>query len=110
MTNQSNIEKIVMQRVYRMRVLRFLFSNAMLAAFVAMLALWGVGREVWVARVVENMPHTGGFAAAFAFWVAAFSHTRLVVQGLALITLAALAALARETARLVASVLTPLRA
>lgn len=104
MTNISNIERVVMRRVRRMRVLRILFSNVMLAGFVLVLALWGIGREVWVARVLQNSPKN--IAALPSFYFSAFDHTRLVVQALTLLTVASLIYFARETARVVVSRLT----
>ncbi|MHB0865547.1 MAG: hypothetical protein ACYC1Y_01425 [Minisyncoccota bacterium] len=102
MTDQSNIERIVMRRVRRVRMLRALLSNAMLATLVFALALWGIGREVWVARVLENSPHD--IASLPQFYLAAFDHTRFIVQALSLVTLAALITLARETARLISTI------
>jgi len=108
MTNPSNIERIVMRRVHTVRVIRPLFSAGALAFFILAIALWGVGKEVWVARVFENAPST--LADASRFWLYAFEHTRLTVQALALLTLASLIYLARATASLIGSVLTPARA
>ncbi len=105
MTDASRIEKTVMKRVRRMRILRVLFSNAMLAAVAATAALWGIGREVWVARVLQNAP--ADIIELPRFYVAAFSHTRLIVQALSLITLAALILLARETARFISAAVMP---
>ncbi|MDE2173107.1 MAG: hypothetical protein KGJ31_00685 [Patescibacteria group bacterium] len=103
MNKQSNIERTVMRRVKSIRVLQPLLSGNTLAAFVFVAALWGIGREVWVARVFANAPHD--LKALPQFYLAAFDHTRLVVQALTLLTLASLITLARETARTVSSVL-----
>ena len=105
MTDTSYIEKTVMKRVRRMRVLRMLFSNAALAAVVCVAALWGIGREVWVARVLQNAP--ADISELPRFYVAAFSHTRLIVQALSLAALAALILLARETARFISAAVMP---
>ena len=105
MTNPSNIERVVMHRVHTIRILRGVFSGTTAACLLLLLTLYGVGREVWVARVFENAPAT--FTEASRFWLSAFEHTRLVVQALAL---ASLIYLARATARLIGSVLTPARA
>lgn len=103
MSNHSNIERAVMRRVHTIHILRPLISSGMLAALVLMAALWGIGREVWVARVFQNMPHSANFEALTRFYVDAFSHTRLIVQALTILTLASVIYLARETARLLSS-------
>ncbi len=108
MNNHSSIERVVMRRVYTMRVLRLLFSNGALAMLVFVLALWGIGREVWVARVFQNAPTNIADAAHFYFY--AFGHTRVAVQALAVITLVALITLARETARSISGLLTSVHA
>ena len=106
----TNIEQKVMRRVHTIHALRPLVSGGALAAFVCVLALWGIGREVWVARVFQNMPHSGDVNALLHFWVAAFSHTRFTVQALALISLASVIYLARETAKVISTIFIPVRA
>jgi len=95
MTNfeQSRIEKIVMRRVRTVRVLRLVFSGATASCLLLLLALWGVGREVWVAKVFANGP-ADFFGKSGYLWYA-FSHTRLIVQALTFLTLASAAYLAR---------------
>jgi hypothetical protein len=95
----SEIERVVMRRVRIMRVLRIVFSNGAIATGVCLLALWGIGREVWVARVFQNAPANA--ADALRFYLYAFDHTRLLVQALTLAAVAGLVMLARETARLI---------
>ncbi len=97
MNDQSSIERIVMRRVRRIHALRPIISSGAFAALVFVAALWGIGREVWVARVLENAPHNVTMLPQF--YLAAFDHTRLIVQALTLLTLASLIYLARETAR-----------
>lgn len=103
MNKQSSVERAVMRRIYTIRILRPLISSGTLAALVLVLALWGIGREVWVAKVFANGPQD--FFGHLAYLGYAFGHTRLVVQALSLLTLAALIYTAREVARLIASVL-----
>lgn len=110
MTNQSNIERVVMRRVHTIRVLRPLVSLGALSALVFVIALWGIGKEVWVARIFENMSHASDPASFSRFWFVAFDHTRFVVQALSFLTFAAFAYLARETVRLISSVFIPIRA
>ncbi len=99
MNDVSNIEAVVMRRVKRIRVLRAVFSGTTLAALVFVAALWGIGREVWVAKVFENGPQT--FVGHAFYLVYAFEHTRFVVQALTLATVGALVYLARDTAKFV---------
>jgi len=105
--NMTDIEKNVMRRVHLIRILGLVISTGMLAALTFVAALWGVGREVWVARVFENMPHSGNLIAFANFWLAAFIHTRPIVQILTLLTLTSLVYLTRECARAFASIFTP---
>ena len=104
---QSNIEKNVMRRIHIIRVLQPIISSATVAAVVCVFALWGIGREVWVARVFTNGPQS--FFGHSFYLVYAFEHTRLVVQSLVLLTLASLIYLAREVARVVSFIFTPVR-
>lgn len=107
MNNQSNIERVVMRRVHIIRILRPLISPESLAALALLLALWGIGREVWVAQIFQNAPTD--FINLPNFYVAAFSHTHIIVQALSVLTLISLVYLAREVAHSVSSVLIPAR-
>src|ERR1035437_9666718 len=99
MNNETNIERIVMRRVRLIRVLRLVISTAVLAALTFVAALWGIGREVWVARVFENAPRN--FADLPNFYIAAFLHTHFIVQVLTVLTLGSLLYLVVELARLI---------
>lgn len=101
MTNPSDIERIVMRRVYIIRVLRPLVSTGAFAAVIVFLALWGIGREVWVAQVVRNAPSDP--LALSKFSLSAFAHTTLIVQALSILVIASFVYLARELARSVSS-------
>ncbi len=107
MTNQSNIERAVMRRVYIIRALRPVVSTGALSALIFIAALWGIGREVWVAHVFQNMPHSGDLASLARFYLAAFDHTRLIVQGLAVICALSVGYLIRETTRAVTMIFLP---
>lgn len=96
-TNESNIERIVMRRVHLIRLLALIISTATLAVLTFVAALWGIGREVWVARVFQNAPSS--VTDLPRFYLDAFIHTRLIVQALAVLTLISLGFLAREVAR-----------
>ena len=105
MNSPSSIETIVSRRVRRMRVLRVVLSNTALASVVVVLALWGIGREVWVARILQNAPRD--LTRLPNFYLAALRHTRLAVQILSLVTLAALVELARQMANRIMAFITP---
>ena len=105
--SHTNIEEIVMRRVHLIRILKLIISTVVLAVLTTVAALWGIGREVWVARVFENAPPNIGDLPNF--YIAAFTHTNLIVQTLTLFTLASLLYLAFEIARLVVDVLKPSR-
>ena len=108
MNNQSNIEQVVMRRVHTIRFLRVIISSGALATVVCVLALWSIGREVWVARVFTNGPQD--FAGHFFYLMYAFERTRLIVQALSLLTLASLIYIAREIARAFSFMFAPMRA
>ncbi|MCX6790338.1 MAG: hypothetical protein NTV60_02290 [Candidatus Kaiserbacteria bacterium] len=97
MNNETHIEHIVMQRVRLIRILRLVISTAVLAVLSFVAALWGIGREVWVARVFENAPQ--GMGNLFHFYLAAFLHTHFIVQILTVLTLSSLLYLIVEVAR-----------
>ena len=101
MTDISDIERATMRRVRRVRILRMAFSGATASCILLVLALWGIGREVWVAKVFSNGPQ--GLLGRTGYLAYAFVHTRVAVQALSLLTLASLLVLARSFARLVAS-------
>ncbi|MFA5998340.1 MAG: hypothetical protein WC814_03080 [Candidatus Paceibacterota bacterium] len=107
MTKQSNIERIVMRRVRLIRILGLIISTAVFAVLTFTVALWGIGREVWVARVFQNAP--ADFAHLPNFFFAAFLHTGFIVQVLTLLTLASFIFLARETLRVLSSIFFPPR-
>ena len=107
MTDQTNIERIVMQRVRLIRVLRLIISTAVLALLTGIATLWGIGREVWVARVFQNAP--AALVHLPDFFVAAFVQTRFIVQVLAVFTLASFLYLIVEITRLFVDVLKPAR-
>lgn len=84
----SHIEAVVMRRVRSMYLLRT-YSAPVLSAAIALLALWGIGREVWVAHVFQNFNielHAGNVAR---FLEVAFLDTRLAVQVLVIAVLVA---------------------
>ncbi len=100
--DRTHIERIVMQRVHLIRALRFAISSGVFSTLVSLLALWGLGREVWVAHVLQNAPTN--FLDIPQFYFAAFLHTRLLVQVFILLALFALLYVAREISRALAFV------
>lgn len=106
---QSNIERIVMRRVHRIAFLRPLISGGALSLVLLAAALWGIGRFVWVSRVIENMPQ-GDMAALAQFLFSAFSYADFMVQALTLVVAFAVIHLARALARALAAPILPLRA
>ena len=105
MINPSNIERTVMQRVHLIRALRFAISSGVLSVLVSVFALWGIGREVWVARVFENAPER--LSDLPSFYLYALGHTEIIVQVLVVLILISLFYTAREITRALAYVLTP---
>ncbi len=80
----SNIENVVMRRVRRMYILRVFLTPTVLSILFLLLAVWGIGREVWVARVFQNMPSPVHVDAFARFAEIAFLNTRFAVQVLVL--------------------------
>lgn len=107
MIDQTNIERIVMRRVRLIRLLALIVSTATLAILTLTAALWGIGREVWVARILQNAPTD--FTSVPSFYVSAFIHTNFFIQVLTLLTLTSFIFLVREIARAVSSALSRLR-
>jgi hypothetical protein len=97
--NESTIEKNVMRRVHRISILRLIISGTVFAVTLALLALYGIGREVWVAQVFENGPQS--FLGHTLYLLYAFEHTRFVVQALALLCIGSLVYLVREAVRFI---------
>ncbi|MBU6323623.1 hypothetical protein KGQ55_02965, partial [Patescibacteria group bacterium] len=97
MNDSSKIETIVMRRVRRISWLRIVVSGGVFALALALIALYGIGREVWVAKVFENGPQDP--AGHLLYLVYAFEHTRFVVQGLVVVCIASFIFLAREITR-----------
>ncbi len=100
-TSNSSISANVMRRVRVIHTVRPLVSGTTLASFLFLLAVWGIGREVWVAHVIANMPSTGDVTAVVRFFVSAFLNTRFVVQVLTVLAGGALVYAGSEFVRAV---------
>lgn len=90
-----------MRRVRVIHAVRPLVSGTALASAFFLLALWGIGREVWVAHVVANLELAARAGNIVTFLAAAFLNTRFVVQLLTLVALAAIVYVFSESLRTV---------
>ncbi len=72
-----------MRRIRIIRMLRPLFSLTAAATLGLVAALLGIGRLVWVARVLNNAPHD--ITRVPGFYYVAFMHARPTVQLLTLL-------------------------
>ncbi|MDP1707410.1 MAG: hypothetical protein Q8L30_02555 [bacterium] len=102
-TNKSNIELVVMRRVRLIRVLGLVISTTVLATLTFTAALWGIGKEVWVARVFQNAP--ADLTHLPNFLIFAFVNTSFIVQVLVVLTLVSFVFLVREILRSLSSIL-----
>ncbi len=85
MTTSSSVSRVVMQRIRIMHALRPFVSGTALASVLFLIAVWGIGREVWVAHVIANMPSASDISAVVRFFVSAFLNTRFIVQALTIL-------------------------
>jgi len=99
MTN-SSVHQNVMRRVRTIHTLKSAASGVGASVLVLVASLYLIGREVWVARIWENMPSVSNLAAFARFFTYAFTHTHLSVQLLVLFVIFAALWLLREIARL----------
>lgn len=105
MTNQSSIERVVMRRVHTIRVLERVLNGFTASGVLLLGALWGIGKQVWVAKVFSNGPQDVLGQAQYLLY--AFVHTDLVVQALTLLALGTTVYLARVSAEFFARGLVP---
>lgn len=80
----TKLKSQIMHRVYMVTYLRRALSPFALKSYAALALLWGVGRVVWVARVIENAPGLTRPFDNIHFFTSAFAHTHLIVQVLVL--------------------------
>jgi hypothetical protein len=95
----STLSNTVMRRVRVIHAVRPLFTTTALASVLLLGALWGIGREVWVARVLENLASVLERGNVATYLVSAFTHTDFIVQVLTILTLAAAVWLVRDGIR-----------
>lgn len=96
---ESKIKQRVMRRVRIMHTLRPLTSPMALAALVLLVSLYELGRLVFVAQVFRNMPAVEDVSALAQFFVAAFLNTEFIVQICTILTIVALAFIAKDLGR-----------
>lgn len=99
METTSTISKNVMRRVRIIHAVRPFFSGSALAALLFVVALWAIGREVWVAHVFRNLEVAIRAGTVSDFLIAAFVNTRFVVQVLVVLAAGAFVYALRELAR-----------
>ena len=97
--SHSRIRQNVMRRVHTIRLVRPLISNVALASLLFVVAIAGLGREVWVARVFQNMPSMTNALALAQFFLSAFINTRTIVQATILVAAIAFLWLMRDLVR-----------
>ena len=97
---RSRVSSVVMRRVRLIHALSPLMTAGSFAALLLLLALYGIGREVWVAHVLANMPPLFQIGDVARFAVAAFVNTRFVVQVLSVVALGAFIWVMRDLVRL----------
>ncbi len=95
-TSNSRTKQVVLRRVRTIRLIRPLLSGTVLGSALAVASLYALGREVWVAHVVENMPSPANLLAFARFLEAAFINTSFVVQVLSLLLVAGLVWVVRD--------------
>ncbi|MFZ1987847.1 MAG: hypothetical protein WAV21_02325 [Minisyncoccia bacterium] len=95
-----SIEAVVMRRVRTIRALQWASQGSVVAVLLSIIALWGLGREVWVARVFANAP--SDLLLVPRFFIDAFINTRFPVQALSIAVLTSLLWLSRESVRTMA--------
>ena len=88
--SKSKIHATVMSRVHTIYFFQSPVTTLTSAAIIFILATWGIGREVWVARVFQNMPSLVDWNAVLHFYLSAFLDTRFIVQALSIIAFGAL--------------------
>ena len=103
MTN-SSIRSVVLRRARFIRAVRPLTSGTALGLVVALGSLYALGREVWVARILENMPSPVDVLAVLRFFENAFLNTSFMVQALSLVLVFGMLWFARDTAKTIHSV------
>ena len=98
-TTNSRIKEVVLRRARFVHTVRPLISGTLLALLLVAASVYSIGREVWIARVIENMPSPANIAAFWRFVEVAFLNTSFVVQVLSVLLVAGTIWVARDVAR-----------
>ncbi len=93
----STIKLNVMRRVHAVHTMR-LIGRMGLSLVVFAGTLYALGREVWLARILQNMPSLSDAPAVLSFFLSAFRETHTVLQLTLLLSLVAAVWLAKEIA------------
>jgi hypothetical protein len=101
--NQSAVRAVVMRRVHIIHTVEPLLTTLSVSLVLFVVALWGIGREVWVARVFQNMPSLTNISAVAHFYLAAFMDTRFIVQVLVVLVAAAFVWFAYNSTKMITS-------
>lgn len=101
MTTNSNIHTTVMRRVRTIHALRTMATGVGVSLVLLVAALYVIGREVWVARVFENMPSLEHVPQVVHFFTSAFLTTNIVVQLLLLVCIGSAVWFVRELSRII---------
>lgn len=88
-STDSKIHMTVMRRVRTIHALRAATGTLAVSFALLGVSLYLIGREVWVARVFQNMPRIENVAAVARFFTAAFLSTDTIVQVLTILSLIA---------------------
>ncbi len=100
-TTNSRIKSVVLRRARFIHTVRPLVSGTALALALVLVSVYSISREVWVARVIENMPSPANVAAFWRFIEVAFLNTSFAVQVLSVLLVAGTIWVARDVARTV---------
>ena len=85
----KNLKTKIMHRIWIISHLRKLTSVTAMKAYAGVLALFAIGKQVFVARVLQNSPGLTHPLDSFSFFTFAFAHTQLIVQTLCMTVLVA---------------------
>ncbi len=99
---ESNIKRTVMRRVGVIRAVRPFLSGTAAGISVLLVSFYEIGRLVFVAQVFRNMPAVQDIPALVQFFVSAFLNTDVLVQLFLVLTIIAVAWIARDVARNIA--------
>jgi hypothetical protein len=97
----TRIKQNVMASVALIYAARVLFGATALKLYVLLFAVWGIGKLVWVSKIVENLStvEKSGLASVGNFVLAALEHASTSVQLVLLVALVAAFSLVFDAVR-----------